>query len=76
VTCWPLDTDIFGRTVATCQVNGRDLGNIMVRRGQAIAYVRYSSKYLAAEAEARQAKRGLWAGSFEEPEDFRHRGRR
>ena len=25
VTCFPLDTEIYGRTLATCQVSGRDL---------------------------------------------------
>jgi endonuclease YncB( thermonuclease family) len=73
VTCFPMDTDIYGRTVATCQVNGHDLGDAMVRRGMAIAYLRYSAKYMEAEVEARRARRGVWQGEFVEPEEWRHR---
>ena len=43
----------------------------MVRRGYAIAYLRYSSKYEDAEIEARTAKRGIWQGAFQEPERWR-----
>jgi endonuclease YncB( thermonuclease family) len=73
VTCFPNDTDHYGRVVATCQVAGRDLGDVMVRRGLAVAYERYSSRYIEAEAEARRARRGIWAGNFDLPEDWRHR---
>jgi endonuclease YncB( thermonuclease family) len=73
VTCFPIETDHYGRTVATCEVAGRDLGDAMVRRGFAVAYLRYSAKYQEAEIEARKARRGIWAGSFEEPEVWRHR---
>jgi endonuclease YncB( thermonuclease family) len=73
VTCFPVDTDKYGRTIATCSVNGRDLGDDMVRRGQAVAYLRYSRKYEDAELEARLAKRGIFAGTFMEPEAWRHR---
>jgi endonuclease YncB( thermonuclease family) len=72
VTCFPIDTDLHGRTVATCEVAGRDLGRAMVERGFAVAYVRYSAKYLAVEAEARRARLGLWQGDFDMPEDWRH----
>jgi endonuclease YncB( thermonuclease family) len=75
VTCFPVDTDKYGRTIATCSVNGRDLGDDMVRRGQAVAYLRYSRKYEDAELEARLAKRGIFSGSFMEPEAWRHRPR-
>lgn len=54
-----------GRQVGIILLNGRDLNQEMVRRGYAWAYVRHlrrphASTYLAAEQEARQAKRGLW----------------
>jgi endonuclease YncB( thermonuclease family) len=54
----------------TCQVNARDLGDVMVRRGMAIAYLRYLSKYMEAEVEAR---RGVWQGEFVDPEEWWHR---
>ena len=33
----------------------------------ALAYGRYSMDYVAAEDEARKAKRGMWRGSFVKP---------
>ena len=72
VTCFGGGTDIYGRTLATCSVSGHDLGDYMVRSGNAIAYERYSQAYLGAQEEAQTAKRGLWAGSFLAPEQWRH----
>ncbi|HZA65683.1 MAG TPA: hypothetical protein VE592_01970 [Geminicoccaceae bacterium] len=43
-------------------------------QGLALAYRRYSRDYVAAEDEARVAGRGMWAGTFEPPWDWR-RGR-
>ena len=76
VTCFPLDTDRYGRTVATCEVSGRDLGDAMVRRGYAVDFTRYSGgRYATAQLEARAARRGIWQGQFLEPEQWRHRPR-
>lgn len=75
VSCSPKDRDRYGRTVAVCHVGGVDLNDWMVRRGHAVAYSRYTKAYVAAEAEARHAKRGVWAGSFEKPEDWRRQQR-
>jgi endonuclease YncB( thermonuclease family) len=41
----------------------------MVREGFAVDYMR--GGYKAAEAEARAAKRGIWAGEFDRPQDYR-----
>jgi endonuclease YncB( thermonuclease family) len=44
----------------------------MVRSGHAVELVRFSGgAYTAAEREARAARRGLWAGRFEEPAAWR-----
>ncbi|MGD0421496.1 MAG: thermonuclease family protein [Xanthobacteraceae bacterium] len=75
VTCLPSGTDHYGRALASCEVNHRDLGDYMVRTGWAIAYRRYSDRYEAAEDEARAAHRGIWQGGFVEPERWRHRAR-
>lgn len=64
--------DKYGRGLATCRAGGLDLGAAMVREGWAVAY----GGHEAEEAEARRARRGLWAGGFERPEDFRRRERR
>ena len=44
----------------------------MVRGGHALDYARHSrGRYAAAEREARAARRGLWAGTFETPATWR-----
>ncbi|MFT3989027.1 thermonuclease family protein [Aestuariivirga sp.] len=71
LTCRPVDTDRYGRTVAVCRDGGLDIGREMVRQGFAIAYLRHSMDYAGEEADARAAKRGIWQGAFEDPEDWR-----
>jgi len=72
VSCTPVDHDRYDRDVAICTAGGHDLGDVMVRSGNAIDYRRHSQgRYAAAEREARAAKRGMWAGTFEEPEVWR-----
>lgn len=73
IDCRPVTRDRFGRFVAVCSTGGRDVGEIMVRNGWATAYKGrgFTSSYIRAENEARSAKRGLWAGSFETPRHWR-----
>jgi endonuclease YncB( thermonuclease family) len=69
--CREVDRDRYGRSVAICLINNIDMGGELVRAGLAIAYVRYSRRYVEIEAEARAARRGVWAGSFVAPWDWR-----
>ncbi|ULO22982.1 thermonuclease family protein [Methylocystis sp. SB2] len=71
VSCRERDVDRYGRTVASCQVRGEDIELWLVRSGHAFAYRRYSSDYIGAEQEAKNAKRGLWAGSAQPPWEWR-----
>ena len=74
VECQAVDQDRYGRTVASCVVNGRDLGGELVRLGWAVDFRRYSKgSYAGQEQEAREAGRGLWAGKFELPALWRER---
>jgi endonuclease YncB( thermonuclease family) len=75
LTCSSIDTDRYGRAVSVCKIGSEDVGAAMVREGWAVAYTRHSISYLAQEHEARKAKRGIWAGSFERPEEYRARNR-
>ena len=60
--CRPREEDRYGRTVAI----ETNLGAAMVRAGQAVAYGAY-------QAEEREARRGVWASSFERPAAWRAR---
>ena len=76
--------DRYGRTVGMVLVDGRDANLEQVRAGMAWWYRQYAKeqrpddrqRYEAAESEARQAKRGLWADQAPVPPwEFRRRGR-
>ncbi len=60
------------RTVARCFVGADDLGQLMVRGGWAVEY-RYFSKgaYAGDELAAKNFRRGLWSGTFQNPRDWR-----
>ncbi len=73
VTCTRRGEDRFGRMLATCSAAGiADIGEAMVRDGYAVNYGRYTSAYAGAEREAGTARRGLWQGAFDNPEEWRH----
>ncbi len=65
--------DKYQRPVVICAVAGEDLARAMVKAGAAVAYLRYSDRYAADEAQARAARTGIWAGRMVAPEDYRHR---
>jgi endonuclease YncB( thermonuclease family) len=71
VTCEQRDIDRYGRIVAVCRLGGEDLNAWLVRQGWAIAYRHYSWAYVSAEAEAKTARRGIWAGDFMSPYEYR-----
>lgn len=84
VTVRALAVDEYGRWVSRVWLDGRDVGLEMVRTGQAWVYRRYLGmvppadrvRYLKAEADARSARRGLWAASSPEaPWRWRERRR-
>jgi endonuclease YncB( thermonuclease family) len=71
ITCTQRDTDEYGRIVAVCRSGNVDLAAEMARSGFALAYRRYSGDYVDEENEARAAVRGIWAGEFKAPEQYR-----
>ena len=75
VTCEERDRDRYGRIVAVCYAGGEDLNAWMVLQGLAVAYRRYSLGYVDQEADARLARRGIWATRFVLPWEWR-RGKR
>jgi endonuclease YncB( thermonuclease family) len=72
VRCVQVDIDEHGRTVARCSVGATDVNQAMVASGYAVAYRHYSLAYVSAEEAAKGYKRGIWAGTFEMPRDYRH----
>ena len=76
VTCEKRDTDRYGRTVAICTAGGVDLGSALVAGGHAVAFRKYSKLYIPAEEAAKAAGRGLWAGEFQMPSDWRKEHKR
>lgn len=76
VSCTPVGQS-HDRSVAVCTAQGRDLSEAMVRMGYAIELRQHSrGRYASAEREARDAKRGLWSGRFEQPGDWRRENMR
>jgi endonuclease YncB( thermonuclease family) len=71
VACEPMDTDVYGRTVARCHAGGKDLGAELIRNGYAVVYGRGADLYGALEAESKAYRAGIWASEFEMPAAFR-----
>ncbi|WP_343699743.1 thermonuclease family protein [Caulobacter sp.] len=63
VGCRIVDHDRYGRLVARCWSDATpDVNAALIRSGLTTEYRRYSKgAYASAEAEARQARRGVWA---------------
>lgn len=79
--------DRYGRALGLCSAGGVSLSVEMVRQGWAVAYVQYldyrdhtprayKAPILAAEAEAKAARRNIWRGDFILPWEWRASRRR
>ena len=71
IKCIYSSKDKYKRFLATCFKDQINLNKWMVRNGHAIAYKRYSKRYLKDEDFARKNKLGLWQGRFMYPEKWR-----
>ena len=71
VRCAADGRDRYGRILARCSGAAGDLSAAMVRAGEAVA----SGCCAVEEVEARRAGRGIWAGRFELPSDWRREHR-
>lgn len=67
----------YGRPVARCRVDGQDVGEAMLRAGWAVPYRKFLTEpaqrtaYMAAGDEARKARRGMFAGGYVDPAEWR-----
>ena len=76
VRCTIESRDRYGRGLGTCYTaDGVNVNAWLVRHGHALAYRRYSTKYVPQEDQARAGRTGIWAGEFIEPWNWR-RGER
>ena len=71
IKCIFTTKDRYKRYIATCYKEKTNLNQWMVRNGYAIAYRRYSKKYVPDEDFAKENKLGLWQGKFINPEKWR-----
>ena len=72
IACTPYGWDRNDRTLAACSAGDiADLGEALVREGYAVDSGGITSRYTAAQAEARAQRRGIWRGGFERPERWR-----
>jgi endonuclease YncB( thermonuclease family) len=67
VACEGWERDKYGRLLAVCSAGGVELNRALVEAGWAVAYGGYGD----AEASARAGRKGLWAGAFDRPRDWR-----
>ena len=71
IKCISFTKDKYKRYLAKCFKDKINLNRWMVRNGHAVAYRRYSKKYIFDEDFAKVNKLGLWQGKFLSPEKWR-----
>ena len=71
ITCKISDVDYFKRLIGECYKRKINLNAWLVSNGHAVAFRKYSKKYVSHETLAKQEKKGIWQGKFEMPWDYR-----
>ena len=73
ITCKILDIDRYKRLIGDCYKRNLNLNSWLVSNGYAVAYRKYSKKYISNEINAKNEKKGIWQGKFEMPWEFRRK---
>ena len=71
ITCKVTNIDRYKRLIAECFKDKTNINSWMVLNGHALAYIKYSKKFVNEENVAKKNKSGLWKGSFEKPWNWR-----
>ena len=71
VKCISENKDRYNRYLSICYLKNKDINSWLVKNGYAIAYRRYSKKYVLEEQHAEKNKLGIWQGTFQNPEEWR-----
>ena len=75
VACRINSVDRYGRGLGTCYLGQTDLNGLIVSHGWALAYTRYSIRYVADQNAAQASKSGIWSSRFVAPWDWRRGAR-
>ena len=71
VKCHIISPENNGRATGVCFSEGYDVGAVIVNAGWAVAYTKNTEIYVPYEQQAGEKKRGLWAGTFYKPWDWK-----
>tara|TARA_B100002052_G_scaffold296179_1_gene324072 strand:- start:221 stop:730 length:510 start_codon:yes stop_codon:yes gene_type:complete len=71
IRCVVKKKDKYKRYLGICYLGKEDLSSWLVKNGYAVAYQKYSKKYLLDEQYAKNNTLGLWDGTFLRPEEWR-----
>ena len=78
IYCYYSERDKYNRILGECvlgESSSLNINEYMVRWGYAIAYLRYSEKYLDVQEIAKSSKTGIWVGNFDMPEEWRKKNK-
>lgn len=67
ISCEIGGSDRYRRLLGICSLGEADINGVMVSTGMAVSFGSYQNE----EAVARSGKLGLWAGTFDQPRDWR-----
>lgn len=73
INCSNEGKDMYSRQLSYCYVGDLNINEEMVRRGYAVAAIKYDKSFKLDEKIAKSTKEGLWAGEFEDPEKWRRK---
>ena len=71
IKCISNGKDRYNRHLSICYLKNKDINSWLVKNGYAIAYKKYSKKYILEEKYAKENKLGIWLGAFQKPEIWR-----
>lgn len=71
VECNDRGHDAYGRTIAVCTAAGIEINALMIQKGMAWAFRKYSQDYVGIEDAARERGVGIWQAATETAWDFR-----
>ena len=73
IKCKIKNVDRYNRLIGECYKKNENLNSWLVSNGYAVAYRKYSKKYISNEINAKDNKLGIWQGKFEMPWNFRRK---